>query len=61
MCGDQLVVVVGGANSAGQATVFLAEHAKKVLLLIRGDDLSKGSHGIFHARIEQTKNIELPD
>jgi thioredoxin reductase (NADPH) len=59
MCEGELVVVVGGANSAGQATVFLAEHASKVLLLIRGDDLGKGMSRYLSRRIEQTKNIEL--
>ena len=59
MCGGSLVVVVGGANSAGQATVFLAEHARKVLLLIRGDDLGKHMSRYLSRRIEQMKNIEL--
>ncbi len=59
MCNGALVVVVGGANSAGQATVFLAEHARKVLLLIRGDDLGKDMSRYLSRRIEQTKNIEL--
>ena len=59
MCGGSLVVVVGGANSAGQAAVFLAEHARKVLLLLRGDDLGKGMSRYLSRRIEQTKNIEL--
>ena len=59
MCDGELVVVVGGANSAGQATVFLAEHASKVLLLIRGEDLRKGMSRYLSRRIEQTKNIEL--
>jgi thioredoxin reductase (NADPH) len=59
MCDDSLVVVVGAANSAGQATVFLAEHARKVLLLIRGDDLGKNMSRYLSRRIEQTKNIEV--
>lgn len=59
MCGGSLVVVVGGANSAGQAAVFLAEHARKVLLLLRGDDLAKDMSRYLSRRIEQTKNIEL--
>jgi thioredoxin reductase (NADPH) len=33
------VCVVGGANSAGQAAVFLAGHAAGVTLLVRGDSL----------------------
>ena len=59
LCGGSLVVVVGGANSAGQATVFLAEHARKVLLLLRGDDWGKDMSRYLSRRIEQTKNIEL--
>src|SRR5437588_7434453 len=40
-CRDAEVVLVGGGNSAGQAAVFLAGHARKVYLVIRGDDLSQ--------------------
>ena len=53
------VVVVGGANSAGQAAVFLAERASRVLLVIRGSDLNKGMSRYLSRRIEQTKNIEI--
>jgi thioredoxin reductase (NADPH) len=59
MCADSTVVVVGGANSAGQAAVFLAERASSVLLLIRGDDLNKGMSRYLSRRIEQTKNIDI--
>lgn len=59
MCRDSQVVVVGGANSAGQAAVFLSEYAKKVLLLIRGDDLSKKMSQYLVRRVTQTHNIEL--
>lgn len=52
-------VVVGGANSAGQAAVFLAEHVEQVWLLIRGDDLSKSLSRYLIRRIEQMDNIEL--
>src|SRR5262249_46153324 len=40
LCTDADVVVVGGANSAGQAAVFLSQHARHVHMLVRGDDLS---------------------
>jgi thioredoxin reductase (NADPH) len=53
------VVVVGGANSAGQAAVFLAEHTRKVFLLIRGIDLTKSMSRYLARRIEQTKNIAV--
>ena len=59
MCRGAQVVLVGGGNSAGQAAVFLAQHAGKVFLLIRGDDLYKNMSSYLVHRIEQTANIEL--
>jgi thioredoxin reductase (NADPH) len=59
LCRGAQVVLVGGGNSAGQAAVFLAGHARKVLLLIRGDDLYKSMSSYLARRIEQTANIEL--
>jgi thioredoxin reductase len=40
-CERQPVSVVGGGNSAGQATVFLARHAAQVRLIILHDDLNR--------------------
>src|SRR5256712_5280061 len=40
LCRGSTVVVAGGGNSAGQAAMFLAETAQKVLLVIRGEDLT---------------------
>src|SRR5438874_8368738 len=40
LCRGATVIVAGGGNSAGQAAMFLSEGAAKVLLVIRGDDLS---------------------
>jgi thioredoxin reductase (NADPH) len=59
LCRDAVVVLVGAGNSAGQAAVFLAQHARKVLLIIRGDDLYKSMSSYLARRIEQTANIEL--
>jgi thioredoxin reductase (NADPH) len=58
-CKGCTAIVVGGGNSAGQAAVFLAGHASRVLLLIRGDDLNKNMSSYLVKRIEQTGNIEL--
>lgn len=59
-CRDsRMAVVVGGGNSAGQAAVFLAEHAKRVLILIRGDDLYKSMSAYLAHRIERIPNIEV--
>lgn len=59
MCRGAQVVVVGGGNSAGQGAVFLAQHARHVLLVIRGDDLHKTMSSYLVRRIEQTANIEV--
>jgi thioredoxin reductase (NADPH) len=59
MCEGSVVVVVGGGNSAGQAAVFLSQHARQVLLLIRGDELYKSMSSYLVHRIEETPNIEL--
>jgi thioredoxin reductase (NADPH) len=59
LCRGAQVVLVGGGNSAGQAAVFLATQARKVLLVIRGDDLYKSMSSYLARRIEQTANIEL--
>jgi thioredoxin reductase (NADPH) len=59
VCAGGDVIVVGGANSAGQAAIFLAERTRKVLLLVRGDDLNKGMSRYLSRRIEQTRNIEV--
>jgi thioredoxin reductase (NADPH) len=59
ICRGEEVLVVGGGNSAGQAAVFLASQARRVLLLIRGDDLYKNMSSYLVHRIEQTPNIEL--
>jgi thioredoxin reductase (NADPH) len=53
------VVLVGGGNSAGQAAVFLAQHAGHVRLLLRGHDLYKDMSSYLAKRIEQTDNIEV--
>ena len=51
--------MVGGGNSAGQAAVFLSGHARRVLLVIRGDDLHKNMSSYLVRRIEQNPSIEL--
>ncbi len=38
-CADQDVIVVGGANSAGQAAVYFAQHARRVTMLVRAPSL----------------------
>jgi thioredoxin reductase (NADPH) len=59
LCGGKEVVVVGGANSAGQAAVFLAAQARHVHMLIRGTGLVDTMSRYLIRRIEETSNITL--
>ena len=59
MCRGATVAVIGGGNSAGQAAVFLAGQARRVLLLIRGHDLYKNMSTYLAHRIEAMSNIEV--
>ena len=53
-CTSQDVFIVGGANSAGQAAVYLAPHAKSVTLLVRAPSLTKS---MSYYLIEQLRGI----
>ena len=59
MCSQQEVALVGGGNSAGQAAVFLAQHAAKVNVLVRGPSLAASMSRYLIDRIEATPNINL--
>ncbi len=59
LCEDAEVVLVGGGNSAGQAAVFLSQHAAKVHMLIRGSGLAVSMSQYLIDRIKATPNIEL--
>jgi len=58
-CARAEIALVGGGNSAGQAAVFLAQHAAKVNILIRGPNLVASMSRYLIDRIEATPNIEL--
>src|SRR5918997_1555692 len=58
-CGGDEVIVVGGGNSAGQASVFLAETTKRVHVLIRSAGLAESMSRYLIRRIEQTPTIVL--
>lgn len=59
MCTQSEVALVGGGNSAGQAAVFLAQHASKVHVLVRGASLAASMSRYLIDRIEATRNIEF--
>ncbi|MFS4468865.1 FAD-dependent oxidoreductase [Maribacter sp. 2210JD10-5] len=56
-CKDEIVGVVGGGNSAGQAALFLADHAKEVHVILRGGDLGAKMSDYLVQRIEAAPNI----
>ena len=56
-CKNELVGVIGGGNSAGQAALFLADHALEVHVIIRGNDLGAKMSDYLVQRIETTPNI----
>ncbi len=58
-CKDETVMIVGGANSAGQAAVHFAHYSKKVILLVRADSLEKGMSRYLVDQIEALPNIEV--
>lgn len=56
-CKNELVGVVGGGNSAGQAALFLSDHALEVHVIIRGDDLGSKMSDYLVQRIYASPNI----
>jgi thioredoxin reductase (NADPH) len=58
-CQDQHVVVIGGANSAGQAAVYFSKYADRVTMLVRGDSLTKSMSQYLIEQIEQLPNVEV--
>jgi thioredoxin reductase (NADPH) len=58
-CKGEDIYIVGGANSAGQAAVFFAQHARRVVMLVRGSSLAAGMSQYLVEQIQQTSNIAV--
>jgi len=58
-CKGEIIYVVGGANSAGQAAMNFARYAEKVVLLVRGDGLASTMSQYLIDQIQQTPNIQV--
>ena len=56
---DGLVYIVGGANSAGQAALHLAEYARAVTLVVRAGDLGESMSQYLVERCEQHPRISI--
>jgi thioredoxin reductase (NADPH) len=53
------VIVVGGANSAGQAALHFARFAASVTVLVRGPSLAARMSSYLVDQVEQTANITV--
>jgi thioredoxin reductase (NADPH) len=58
-CKGEIIYVVGGANSAGQAAMNFAKYAERVVILVRGSSLSSTMSKYLIDQIQQTPNIQL--
>jgi thioredoxin reductase (NADPH) len=58
-CADQHVVVIGGANSAGQAAVYFSGYANRVTMLVRADSLERSMSHYLIEQIAQLPNVQV--
>src|SRR5437660_271500 len=58
-CKGEIVYVVGGANSAGQAAMNFAKYAQRVVILVRGESLSSTMSQYLIDQVQHTPNIQL--
>jgi thioredoxin reductase (NADPH) len=58
-CSNQRVVVIGGANSAGQAALYLSTHADRVTMLVRGPTLQASMSHYLVERLETSENVDV--
>jgi thioredoxin reductase (NADPH) len=58
-CKGEIVYVVGGANSAGQAAMNFAKYADRVVMLVRGTSMASTMSQYLIDQIEKTPNIQL--
>jgi thioredoxin reductase (NADPH) len=58
-CKGEVVYVVGGANSAGQAAMNFAKYAERVIILVRGESLASTMSQYLIDQVKATPNIQL--
>jgi thioredoxin reductase (NADPH) len=58
-CTGQHVVVIGGANSAGQAAVHFSDHAARVTMLVRGPSLEKSMSHYLIDQLAARPNVDV--
>src|SRR5579885_803308 len=60
-CKGEIIYVVGGANSAGQAAMNFARYADRVVILVRGSGLAATMSQYLIDQIQQTPKIQIWD
>jgi thioredoxin reductase (NADPH) len=58
-CEGEIVYIVGGANSAGQAAMNFARFAERVVILVRGESLSRTMSKYLIDQVQEMPNIQL--
>ncbi|HET9281130.1 MAG TPA: FAD-dependent oxidoreductase [Candidatus Angelobacter sp.] len=58
-CKGEIVYVVGGANSAGQAAMNFSRYAERVVILVRGESLASTMSQYLIDQIKETPNIQI--
>ena len=58
-CKGEIIYVVGGANSAGQAAMNFAKYAERVVILVRGEGLAATMSQYLIDQIQRTPNIQI--
>jgi thioredoxin reductase (NADPH) len=58
-CQDQHVVIIGAANSAGQAAVHFSRFAGRVTMLVRGGSLEKSMSHYLIEQLAALENVEV--
>ncbi len=59
LCAREAVALIGAGNSAGQATVFLAPHVKRLTMIVRGPGLEASMSRYLVDRIRMLENVEV--
>jgi thioredoxin reductase (NADPH) len=58
-CDNSDVYIIGGANSAGQAAVFFAKHAREVTIAVRGDSLERSMSYYLIQQLAAIDNVKV--
>ncbi len=58
-CKGEIIYVIGGANSAGQAAMNFSKYAERVVILVRGEGLAATMSQYLIDQIQKTPNIQI--